>query len=502
MIEFQDVRKDYPTRSGVNHVLRGADLLIRRGDKVGILGQNGAGKSTTVRLLSGSELPTSGLIERTMSVSWPLAFGGAFQGALTGRDNTKCIARIYDRDADDVLDYVQNFAELGAYFDEPVRTYSSGMAARLAFAISMSIEFDCFLIDEIVHVGDHRFYEKCQIELFEKRADRARVIVSHNEDFVREHCERAYVLKDGLFRPFENVDDAIDFHINFLRGSDGDKMNATISVDFPPTPEALYPAHPATKRRVNESEGTIIGLPIAASPIFPGYWHEAWLYRPAGYDGYSPLPLMVFQDGWWFKADEGPWRVPVVLDNLINEGALPPMAALFVEAGKPYHQHGLANEEHSYEYDSLSDRYVRFLVEEVLPEARKHVVITDDPAQRGIGGFSSGAIAAFTAAWQRPDAFSKVFSACGSFVDIRGGGAYPELIAQSERKPIRVFLQVGANAQLPGKFEGLDWSAGNRAVGRALALKGYDFQLVIGEGGHSYAQGASILPDALQWLWR
>ncbi|MBS1041374.1 ATP-binding cassette domain-containing protein [Gluconobacter cerinus] len=503
MIEFRDVRKNYHVRGGINRVLRGADLLIRPGEKVGILGRNGAGKSTTIRLLSGSELPTSGTVERQMSVSWPLAFGGAFQGALTGRDNAKCISRIYGREIEDTLQFIQDFAELGLYFDEPVRTYSSGMAARLAFAISMSIEFDCFLIDEVVHVGDHKFHEKCQIELFEKRANRARVIVSHNEDFVREHCERAYVLKDGLFHSFEDVDEAIDFHINTLHGNTGSGDMSKLTVAGPRhDPNSIYVPHPATERRSDVPEGTQITLSIPPSSIFPDCRHEAWLYRPAGYDGNSALPLMVFQDGWWFKADDGPWQVPVVLNNLIADGLLPPTAVLFVEAGKPNQKHGLASEQRSFEYDSLTDHYVRFLDEEVFPEVRKHVTITDDPSQRAIGGFSSGGICAFTAAWQRPDVFGKVFSACGSFVDIRGGGAYPDIIMQSDPKPLRVFLQVGINAQLSGRFEGLDWPAGNRTMARALAFKGYDYQLVTGEGDLSHVHGASILPDVLQWLWR
>ncbi|MFB9941466.1 ATP-binding cassette domain-containing protein [Gluconobacter oxydans] len=503
MIEFQDVRKSYPVRNGVNRVLRGADLLIHPGEKVGILGRNGAGKSTTIRLLSGSELPTSGTVDRQMSVSWPLAFGGAFQGALTGRDNAKCISRIYGRDIKDTLDFVQDFAELGLYFDEPVRTYSSGMAARLAFAISMSIEFDCFLIDEVVHVGDHKFHEKCQIELFEKRANRARVIVSHSEDFVREHCDRAYVLKDGIFRPFDDVDEAIDFHINSLHenGAANDTNRTTVAMP-PHDPNSIYSPHPATIRRLDVPEGTQIELSILPSSIFPECRHQAWLYRPAGYDGSTALPLMVFQDGWWFKADDGPWQTPVVLDNLIADGAIPPMAALFVEAGKSNHDHGLASEQRSFEYDSLSDRYVRFLEEAVFPEARKHVTITDDPTKRAIGGFGSGGICAFTAAWQRSDVFGQVFSFCGSFVDIRGGGSYPDIIRQSEPKPLRVFLQVGINAKPSGRFDGLDWPSGNRAMARALALKGYDYQLVTGEGDFSHIHGVSILPDVLKWLWR
>ena len=213
MIEMQSVQKCYQTRQGVNHVLRDVDLRIERGAKIGILGRNGAGKSTTIRLLSGAELPSAGRIDRQMSVSWPLAFGGAFQGSLTGRDNLRFICRIYGRRAEDAVDYVQDFAELGVYFDEPVKHYSSGMRARLAFALSMVIEFDCFLIDEVVAVGDSRFHDKCHIELFEKRSDRSFVIVSHDVNYVRQHCDRAYVLAGGEMRAFDQIDDAIRFHV-------------------------------------------------------------------------------------------------------------------------------------------------------------------------------------------------------------------------------------------------------------------------------------------------
>jgi capsular polysaccharide transport system ATP-binding protein len=169
MICIEHVTKQYATRHGSVTVLDDVNLNIRPGEKVGILGRNGAGKSTIIRLISGAERPTSGRITRGMSVSWPLAFGGAFQGTLTGLDNLRFICRVYGTSTEDKLPFVQEFSELGRYLHEPVKTYSAGMRARLAFAISMVIEFDCFLIDEIVAVGDSRFHEKCRIELFEKR---------------------------------------------------------------------------------------------------------------------------------------------------------------------------------------------------------------------------------------------------------------------------------------------------------------------------------------------
>jgi capsular polysaccharide transport system ATP-binding protein len=212
MIRLKNVSKKYPTRSGPVHVLRDANLTIHEGDRIGILGRNGAGKSTLIRLMSGAELPTSGAVERRMSVSWPLAFGGAFQGALTGLDNLRFICRIYGVEPDDKIAFVEEFSELGIYLKEPVKTYSSGMRARLAFAISMVIDFDCYLIDEIVAVGDARFHAKCDDELFVKRADRAMIIVSHHASFIREHCTRAAVLRDGRLYEQANLDDAFAFY--------------------------------------------------------------------------------------------------------------------------------------------------------------------------------------------------------------------------------------------------------------------------------------------------
>ena len=214
MILLNQVTKSYPTRWGMHQVLKGVHATILRGEKVGILGQNGAGKSTLIRILSGVERPTSGSIERRMNISWPLAFTGAFQGSLTGLDNLRFICRVYGVSYEDRIAYVEDFTELGKYLREPVKTYSAGMRARLAFAISMAVDFDCFLIDEVITVGDVRFHDKCRRELFEKRADRGFVIVSHEVHNIRDHCERALVLNDGRLLDFANVDDAIYFYQN------------------------------------------------------------------------------------------------------------------------------------------------------------------------------------------------------------------------------------------------------------------------------------------------
>lgn len=205
MIELERVSMVYPTRQGMHRVLDDVDLRVRPGDRIGILGRNGAGKSTLIRLMSGAEQPSAGRIVRSMSVSWPLAVGGAFQGSLTGLDNLKFICRVYGVDHRSKTAFVEDFCELGRYWREPVKNYSSGMRARLAFAISMAIEFDCFLVDEVIAVGDTRFQEKCRRELFERRQDRAMIIVSHDHGLVRETCKRACVLQDGRLIEFPDL---------------------------------------------------------------------------------------------------------------------------------------------------------------------------------------------------------------------------------------------------------------------------------------------------------
>lgn len=212
MIAMENVVKKYQTRAGQRVVLDHVDFKLEKGQKLGVLGRNGAGKSTLIRLLSGVEAPTSGRIVRNMSISWPLAFGGGFQGGLTGIDNMRFIARVYGADLEYVRDFVEDFSELGSYLREPIKRYSSGMRARLAFALSMAIEFDCFLIDEVIAVGDSRFTEKCQYELFEKRKDRAMILVTHNANLVRKHCDNAVVLENGVMHQFKAMGLAYRFY--------------------------------------------------------------------------------------------------------------------------------------------------------------------------------------------------------------------------------------------------------------------------------------------------
>ncbi len=211
-LEVRGITKHYPIHHGRDYrvVLDNIHFTVQPGEKWGIMGRNGAGKSTLVRIISGSESANQGEIIRGMSLSWPLAFGGAFIGSMTGKDNTRLIARVYGVDYHKMLAYVEDFAELGPYLGEPVKTYSHGMQARLAFAISMAIEFDCYLIDEVMAVGDHRFTEKCNRDLFENRADRAMIIVSHSTDVIRAHCDHAALLENGVLRRFNTVDEAIE----------------------------------------------------------------------------------------------------------------------------------------------------------------------------------------------------------------------------------------------------------------------------------------------------
>ncbi|ERF78439.1 ABC transporter ATP-binding protein [Gallibacterium anatis] len=214
MISVEHVYKKYQTRTGSVTVLNDINFSLNKGEKIGILGRNGAGKSTLIRLMSGVEAPTSGTIRREMSISWPLAFSGAFQGSLTGMDNLRFICRIYNADIDYVTEFTESFSELGNYLYEPVKNYSSGMKARLAFALSLSVEFDCYLIDEVIAVGDSRFSNKCRYELFEKRKDRSIILVSHSPTAIRQYCDNAMVLDQGKMLQFSSIDEAYQFYNN------------------------------------------------------------------------------------------------------------------------------------------------------------------------------------------------------------------------------------------------------------------------------------------------
>ena len=209
MLVLENVWKAYHTRSGVKQVLQGVNMVVHPGDAVGILGRNGAGKSTLLRIFAGVEMPTVGRVWKDMSVSWPLASGIGVQSSLTGADNARFIARIYGIPVRQVLDYVQDFAELGPYFHEPVRTYSAGMMSRLLLGLSFAVDFDCYLVDEALSTGDARFANKCREVLDTRRAHAAMIIVSHNALHVKKYCKTAAILRNGMLEFYEDVDEAI-----------------------------------------------------------------------------------------------------------------------------------------------------------------------------------------------------------------------------------------------------------------------------------------------------
>ena len=204
-LELIDVHKSYPMNVGRKHVLRGVNAVFRKGERVGVLGRNGTGKSTLVRILGRIEAPTRGTVRSTMSVSWPIGLAAGFQSALSGADNSRFIARIYDRPVQETVDFVEHFAELGEYLNMPVHTYSSGMRSRLGLAISLAIDFDCFLVDEALAVGDTKFGRA-----FGARLQRAGlIIVTHQPSLVRQLCNRAAVLDQGTLTFYEDIDEAL-----------------------------------------------------------------------------------------------------------------------------------------------------------------------------------------------------------------------------------------------------------------------------------------------------
>jgi capsular polysaccharide transport system ATP-binding protein len=217
MIQLNNVLKFYKTRHATKIVLNNVSTVFEKGWSYGLLGVNGAGKSTLLRVIAGAELPNSGRIRRSVRISWPLGFGGGFHPVMTGRDNVKFVARIYGEDVRRVSDFVEDFSELGDYLDEPVQTYSSGMSARLAFGLSMAIQFDCYLIDEVMLVGDARFQKRCE-EVFNARVKNADLIMaSHSMEAIQSYCQRAAVLVDGHLLMFDSVDKAIEVYIRLNR---------------------------------------------------------------------------------------------------------------------------------------------------------------------------------------------------------------------------------------------------------------------------------------------
>jgi enterochelin esterase family protein len=273
----------------------------------------------------------------------------------------------------------------------------------------------------------------------------------------------------------------------------------------PPKPAAPrklddYPLGPDSQVREGVPQGKVTEHDWT-SQIFPGTIRKYWVYVPAQYDGSTPACVMVFQDGGNYQNPKGQFRVPIVFDNLIHDKRMPVTVGIFINPGTipPAGPKQKPISNRSFEYDTLSDQYVRFLEQEILPEVGKTLKLRQDAAGRAIGGISSGGICAFTAAWERPDLFSKVLSHVGSFTNIRGGDVYPGMIRKTERKPIRVFLQDGENDldNLHGS-----WPLANRQMAASLKFMKYDFEFVMGDGGHNGRHGGAILPESLTWLWR
>jgi capsular polysaccharide transport system ATP-binding protein len=218
MIELTDVTKIYPAKDGHRKViLDGFTGTFKSGVNIGILGRNGAGKSTLVRLLSGAEAPTSGTILRTGRISWPLGFTSGFHGSLTGRQNLRFICDIYDVDYREVIDFVEEFSELGRNLDEEIRLYSSGMRARLAFGTSMAIRFSYYLIDEVIAVGDASFKEKCRRVLEDRRKTATVLLVSHSSRLLRDFCDVGGVLERGKLTFYDDLQDAVRVHEDRMR---------------------------------------------------------------------------------------------------------------------------------------------------------------------------------------------------------------------------------------------------------------------------------------------
>ncbi|MEM9348480.1 MAG: alpha/beta hydrolase-fold protein [Planctomycetota bacterium] len=250
--------------------------------------------------------------------------------------------------------------------------------------------------------------------------------------------------------------------------------------------------------------GKITKSVLPKSTIYPGTLHEVWVYTPAQYDGKTPAAVMVFMDGNAYVGDKSNYRATTVMDNLIAAGDIPVTIGIFITPGHkgdtlPKGYWGKRNHR-SAEYDTPDDTYARFLLKDVLPVVAKDLNLTDDPDQRAICGTSSGGICAFKTAWHRPDAFRKVLSTIGSFVNIRGGHVYPALIRKEKVRPIRVFMQAGMN-DLDNTHG--NWWLGNQQMARALAYEDrYDYRFVAGDEGHNAKHGAAVFPDALRWLWR
>lgn len=262
-----------------------------------------------------------------------------------------------------------------------------------------------------------------------------------------------------------------------------------------------YKHGPDSMRHEGVPKGVVTKSQWMSTKVFPGTVRDMWVYVPAQYDAAKPACVLIVQDGGGYVRENGSFRTTVVMDNLIHKKELPITIGIFLNPGTiPATRTGASpRRNRSFEYDTLSDQYSRFLIEEILPAVSRDYNLTDDPERRAVMGISSGGIAAFTVAWERPDYFRKVISHVGSFTNIRGGHNYHALIRKTEKKPLRIFLQEGSNDldNLHGS-----WPLANRQMAASLRFAGYDYKFVMGDGGHNGRHGGAILPDAMRWLWR
>lgn len=263
-----------------------------------------------------------------------------------------------------------------------------------------------------------------------------------------------------------------------------------------------YETGPLAQVNPDVPHGSITKMEPWKSKIFAGTTRDWSMYVPAQYKPEHPACLMVFQDGHDYVNLQGNWRVPNVFDNLIASGDMPVTIAVFINPGhdgKTEIKSAWRSSNRSVEYDTLGDKYARFLLEEIIPEVQKQYKLIDDPAGWAIGGASSGGICSFTVAWERPDKFGKVFSTIGSFTNIRGGNVYPSLIRLTEHKPIRIFMQDGTGDV---DNQAGNWPLANEMMAAALNYMKYDVKFVQGDGAHNSKHGGSLFPEAMKWLWR
>jgi enterochelin esterase-like enzyme len=284
----------------------------------------------------------------------------------------------------------------------------------------------------------------------------------------------------------------------------------------PPAPnmEQFYKLAPDAMPQEGVPRGQVKGPFTLPSQAYPGTQHTYWVYEPAQYDPATPTSLMIYQDGQAFMAPEGDMRAQIVMDNLIYRREIPVMIGVFINPGRRPDQPeptpanwGDRDTNRPTEYNTLDDKYARVIVDELMPVLYKDYNISKDPERHGIGGSSSGAIAAFTVAWQRPDQFSKILSNVGSFTNIRGGNKYPDIIRASEKKPLRVFLVDGRNDNralaADGKYDqDRDWFYQNVRMQQALTEKGYDVNYSWGMQRHGQKMLQTVFPEMMRWLWR